>query len=271
MGRKALFFDVDGTLLSEKTRKIPESALEAIRKARKLGHMAFINSGRETCLLDEIRAMVDMDGYLCGCGTQLIVGDKTVYESRMKAEDCEFVVRNARAYGVEPVLEAQEALYFLKPPYVAKQIYQVHDSIASNHPDAVKEYKDGILFDKFCFWAEESSDTENFIRLLSSRVTVIDRGGGMYECVPLGHSKATAIHQILELYGIALEDAYVFGDSTNDLSMFQAVPNTILMGKHDKELEPYASFVTKDLEDDGIAYAMEQLGILLEENGARIQ
>ena len=33
--RKALFFDVDGTLLDEKTRRIPESAVKAVQEARR--------------------------------------------------------------------------------------------------------------------------------------------------------------------------------------------------------------------------------------------
>ena len=62
--------------------------------------------------------------------------------------------------------------------------------------------------------------------------------------------------------GIGLEDAWVFGDSANDLDMFQYVPNTVLMGKHDKVLEQYATFVTKTVEADGIEYAMKNLGLL---------
>ena len=40
----ALFFDIDGTILSEITHKIPESALEALRKAQENGHKTFINT-----------------------------------------------------------------------------------------------------------------------------------------------------------------------------------------------------------------------------------
>ena len=34
---KALFFDIDGTLLSEKTRRVPDSAKEALKQAREKG------------------------------------------------------------------------------------------------------------------------------------------------------------------------------------------------------------------------------------------
>lgn len=48
----------------------------------------------------------------------------------------------------------------------------------------------------------------------------------------------------------------------NDLSMFQYSLNSVLMGKHDSGLEPYAVFTTKTVEEDGIAYALEKLGML---------
>lgn len=35
---KALFYDIDGTLLSEKTGRVPDAAREALREARRRGH-----------------------------------------------------------------------------------------------------------------------------------------------------------------------------------------------------------------------------------------
>ena len=64
---------------------------------------------------------------------------------------------------------------------------------------------------------------------------------------------------VLKHYGISKDDAYVFGDSSNDLSMFKYATNCVLMGQHSDVLLPYATFETKDVEDDGIAYAMEEL------------
>ena len=40
---KALFYDIDGTLLSEKTGRVPESAVQALKEARAKGHLVFIN------------------------------------------------------------------------------------------------------------------------------------------------------------------------------------------------------------------------------------
>ena len=43
--RKALFFDIDGTLLSDVTGKIPDSAIEAVEMLRK-DSIIVIASGR---------------------------------------------------------------------------------------------------------------------------------------------------------------------------------------------------------------------------------
>ena len=55
------------------------------------------------------------------------------------------------------------------------------------------------------------------------------------------------------------DQSYVFGDSSNDLAMFQHAGQR-RMGAHDQVLEPYTEFVTKTVEEDGIAYAMKKYG-----------
>ena len=76
---KALFFDIDGTLLSEKTRRVPESAVKALSQARERGYLVFINTGRVFAHLTEIRSQVEADGFLCGCGTRILVRGRTEY------------------------------------------------------------------------------------------------------------------------------------------------------------------------------------------------
>lgn len=53
MSRKMLFFDIDGTLVAEGTHYLPQSAVNAIRKARENGHLVFINTGRTRFSIDD--------------------------------------------------------------------------------------------------------------------------------------------------------------------------------------------------------------------------
>lgn len=260
--QKALFFDVDGTLISDINGKIPESAVNAIGQARKKGHLAFVNSGRVWKLLDPVRKMIEMDGYLCGCGTYILLGDKELYARSIPHQRGLEIKRLLEHCKLEGILEGKGGCHFRRDVSPMPRLEQIRRSIGKS--DCVSPYPledDGYDFDKFCCVSDASSDMEEFIRQLPD-FDVIDRGNDFWECVPKGHSKATAIQMVLDACGIPLENACVFGDSTNDLTMFAYARNAVLMGKHDKELEEYATFVTKTVEEDGIAYAMRELGII---------
>ncbi|MCI8659344.1 MAG: HAD family phosphatase [Lachnospiraceae bacterium] len=263
MDRKALFFDIDGTLLSEITHRVPVSAKEALKEARKRGHLIFINSGRTFCLTKEILGMVEADGCLCGCGTYIEAGGNILYHHQIPLERGNRIKKDIVAYGLDGVLESMESCCMQK--HVSRMPKAEHLKRTVKSSGILASYgweNDQYVYDKFCVMADEESDRKGFFKSLEPDIQVIDRGEDFYECVPRDHSKATAIQFVLKHYGIPLESAYVFGDSTNDLSMFEYATHTILMGKHDSELEPYAEFITKTVEEDGIAFAMKRLGII---------
>lgn len=262
MSRKALFFDVDGTLIQEFNGEIPESAAAAIAEARRKGHLVFINSGRPYCYLGPVKDMVEADGYVCGCGTYVIAEGKLLYSHRIPHERGLQIKKDIRHYGFEGILESAEACYFPSETSRIPEVEQIREVIAAEGIVSPCGWDEECYdYDKFCILADETSDREGLFKALEPDIEVIDRGSNFYECVPAGHSKATGIELVLKHYGIPLEDAYVFGDSTNDLAMFEYAENCILMAHHDKELEPYATFVTKSVEEDGIAYAMKELGL----------
>jgi len=265
VSRKALFFDVDGTLLSEITRTVPESAVRALSQTRKKGNLVFINSGRVWCHFMEIKDMVEADGYLCGCGTYVQAEGKELYHYTIPYEQRIRIKQAIQKYGFEGFLEARDHIVMrLGDSGIpgAERLKKAFRRPGTEYATDRSWDDESVEFDKFCMYAGPDSDREGFFRFAGQDIQVIDRGNGFYECVPAGHSKATGIEKVLEAYGLQKEDAYVFGDSSNDLAMFEYADNAILMGHHDAVLEPYASFVTKTVEEDGIEYAMKALGLL---------
>jgi Cof subfamily protein (haloacid dehalogenase superfamily) len=262
-GRKALFFDIDGTLLSEVNRNVPESAQEALEQARKNGHLVFINSGRTYCLVGPVKRLVQADGYCCGCGTRIVIGDRVLFSAAIPHERGLEIKRIIEEYNLDGVLEGTESCYFKNGTSRFPQVEKLKENMSRRGNLSPYSWdEDCYDFDKFCAYADEKSDLKGFSRALGLDFEIIDHGGKFYECIPCQYSKATAIELVLKHYGMALEDAYVFGDSTNDLSMFEYAKNCILMGHHSVELEPYATFYTKNVEDDGVAYAMKKLGLI---------
>ena len=51
---KAAFFDIDGTLISFKTHKVPQSTISALTKAKQNGIKIFISTGRQVALINNI-------------------------------------------------------------------------------------------------------------------------------------------------------------------------------------------------------------------------
>lgn len=261
--KKAVFFDVDGTLITEDEHSlIPDSTRSAIAQARKNGHLTFINTGRTAFnLSDEIKSL-GFDGYLCGCGTYIEYNGKVLMHNKLDKNYCLKIANILRDSGVVPVYEHKNCLFFdknaaessdlksFKEIFLDKSVRTDHDVSDSN-----------FSFDKFVFWRMPDDDFDNLLREIEKDFMVIDRGNGFYENVPKGFTKATAISMILNKLGIPLENAYAIGDSMNDLPMLEAVPNSIAMGGAEK-LYPYVSFVTKPIMENGIEFALRHFEII---------
>ena len=84
------------------------------------------------------------------------------------------------------------------------------------------------------------------------------------EFVPKGFSKASGIQNACELFSIAREDTYAFGDSVNDLDMLRYVAHGVAMGNGTKEAKVAADYVTTELKDDGIYQGLLHYGLIRE-------
>ena len=62
--------------------------------------------------------------------------------------------------------------------------------------------------------------------------------------------------------GYEKRDVIAFGDSNNDLPMFQAAGFKVAMGNGSKDLKSQADYVTGALEDGGIRQALEYLNLI---------
>ena len=102
--KKALFFDIDGTILSEVTGKIPESASAALQKAHDLGHLLFINTGRTICCLPPMICRLPFSGYLCGCGSYIVYNDEVLTSTQIPKERQAEIIRQVKAGFRGPVL-----------------------------------------------------------------------------------------------------------------------------------------------------------------------
>ena len=265
MERKILFFDIDGTLITNDERRIfPESAKRAIALARERGHLAYVNSGRVYSNINDLIRDAGFDGYVCGCGTYIIEHDKELLHHRLSRELCREVAGVCRDMGLVAIFEHTEHTCYDRElegtveieilDYFKNQGIKLIDDIDS--PE--------FIYDKFAAWYDpKKSDVAAFRKYVEEKgFNYVQREGDFCEVVPKGYSKATGIQFLLDYHNISIENAYAFGDSNNDLEMMEYVPNSVAMGKSSNEILRVASYHTDDVMSDGIYNALRHFGVI---------
>lgn len=269
MERKIAFFDIDGTLTSEIDGSVPASAKEAIRKARENGHLMFINTGRCMQNVEQRFREVGFDGYVCGCGTNIYCEENGVLTETLYVQQTHEVIsqilNEARKYPLDILFESKKEVRFdTKRGFFTKGGYRQYSHFVDRNYDMSHDPEAAdFTCDKFVIWFENIKDLDSFRKVSDPYFTCIDRGGDFREFVPIGFSKATGIQAILDHYHVALENAYAFGDSSNDLSMLSYVPNSIAMGNsYPVSLFNQVSFVTSKASEDGIKNGLAHFGFI---------
>ncbi len=76
---------------------------------------------------------------------------------------------------------------------------------------------------------------------------------------PKGWSKGTAVRRIASELGLSIDEVAVFGDSENDLSMIEAVPNAVAVSNASEEVARAARWHIGSSADDAVADALFQI------------
>lgn len=254
MNRKLLFFDIDGTLLSEKTHTVPQSTIQALKKVKEQGHAIFINTGRPIATIDQCIQDLKPDGYICGCGTYVVYHNQVLYHHQLQQSRCKEIAQLIEENHIDGILESYDGVY-LNKDIIHEELKAMKQRYLDRHFKVSNTKDPDIQFDKFAVWFDHPID--NFRENISQDFDIIERSNDMLEIVPKGHSKATGIQTIVDYFHMQLDDCYVFGDSFNDESMLRYVKHSIVMANGDEAMKEIAYFVTKDIEEDGLAYALD--------------
>lgn len=258
-----VFFDIDGTIISEDKHIIPESTVTAIRTARKNGHLMYINTGRTIMNVEKELRDIGFDGYICGCGTYIECGGKVLLNRTVQKNLCREISDLIYECDMTPVYERSDMFFIdkrLREIGGFKDLKALFKIQGKDFSHDVQEKDFG--FDKLVAWYDEKSDLEKFKQGVEKEFDFIDRGYGFCELAVKGYSKGTAIKTVCRYHSIPISDSCAIGDSLNDLPMLEAVPHSVAMGDSVEELKRKSSFVTKDLYADGIEYALKHFGLI---------
>lgn len=262
MRQMLIFFDIDGTMIDEQSKKVPESAVSAVRKARENGHVCVINTGRSKRLVDICGDwLTAFDGFLMGCGTQVIFRGEELLHRTFAACEGERIVAALRHNEIDAVLEGAEQNYVERTgrifhPCFAEYIRLFEKFHYGSYEEAIGH------FDKFYAYAGTRERMERFVLEVGIDLEVVDRGKGYFEIMPAGYTKATGMRFLARQLGIPVEQTVAIGDSSNDIPMIECAAIGVAMGNATEDVKELADFVTTPVNEDGIRNALLRLGVI---------
>ena len=119
MSFRAIFFDIDGTLLG-RDKRMPSSTLHAMKKARENGVLLFVATGRVTPMTYFLRDYFNFDGYAAMTGQYCFDKNDTVLHTQaINPEDIKLLMQLQKEEPF-PCLIAEGRECFAASP--AKQI-----------------------------------------------------------------------------------------------------------------------------------------------------
>lgn len=255
---KAVFFDIDGTLVSFTTHTVPESARRAISELRQRGVKVFISTGR---LLKHVSIVsdIEVDGYITVNGSYCITaaGD-VIFERAFSRQTVERVIDLAEQYGFDLNVMTHDNMYVTgmgkRVQYIAKMINimpEVTDVRAIAATQSVVQ---------MCPYIDKELE-QKIMPLLPDCVG--SRWIDLFMDLNLkGVDKSLGISEVMKYYGMDLSQAMAFGDGGNDIPMVRDAAIGVAMGNACDELKQIADYVTASVDEDGVARALEHFGLI---------
>lgn len=255
---KAVFFDIDDTLRLKDTGYMPESIKAVFSALKAKGIVTGLASGRAPYgVVPEIQAL--QPDYFVTINGAYVVDNKgqEIYTDALPKEVIENYVAWCRKVGIEFGFAGGQK------PVVSKRIPLVDNAIGPVYgqcevdPDFHQHSK---VYHMWTF--EEQGDSLQLSDELLKDVRLVRWHANSSDVIKNGISKASGVAHVLEQLNLKPENVLVFGDGPNDMELFDYAGLTVAMGNGDEALKEKADFVTKTVEEDGILYALEELGLV---------
>lgn len=255
---KAIFFDVDGTLLSIGSGKIPESTLWSLKKLKEKGIKIILATGRHA---NEIKQLplgdLTFDGYLSLNGQLCLDKDfQTLFGTPISEKAREELIEIYRKKEVSLILTMEKEQCV---NYMSDLAKQVMTDIAINVPER-PDLIPGEIYQITTFYRDDDDCWFNhncptgcrITRWCDGAVDILAKEGG----------KVSGIKEYIHRLGISQEEIMAFGDAENDIEMLEYAAIGVAMGNGKDEAKAVADYVTTSVDEDGIANALKHFDLI---------
>ncbi len=277
-GRRAVFLDVDGTLVPHSGR-VPESAQDAVRQARANGHQVFLCTGRSPSQLWPDLLAIGFDGVVASAGAYVRAGDEVLARHHLSVADLRRVQEFFGSRGIGFYLEGEDGV-FATVDVQARLRALVFGPVADADARDVLRRGPFAFLDAIEVTADPADARLSKLIYLEAPVpleTIRAEFGERFDVVPTsvallrgqsgemmlrGVHKAAGIAVLLRHLGIDRSATLALGDSHNDLEMLAHVGVGIAMGNAPQSVRDVADEVTATPDEHGVRLAFLRHGLI---------
>ena len=269
MQYQILALDIDGTLTNRK-KEITAGTLSAIMELQKQGVIVVIASGRPVYGVLPIAEALELERYggyiLCfnggrifACREKKIIFEQTLphgylgkLEKMAKDNQCEIMSYDGNCVITNCPTD----------PFIVIESRINHLPLREIRTLADYDDRPGFLANKCIVTAEDehlAAVEPKFQKVFGSKLNIYRSEPFFLEIMPQNVDKAFALAKLLEYLGYTREQLAACGDGYNDLSMIRYAGMGVAMANAQAAVKEAADFITRSNEEDGVAYAIEQL------------
>lgn len=271
---KAVFFDIDGTLVSFNTHLVPDSARSAIEQLRSQGVKVFIASGRHVNSIDKLPG-IRFDGFVLINGTlamtcpeggatavemssSTLLGREVIYRHPVPQSDIHSWLEFLREEPHSTIFVYEEGLMF---NFLDDDMQQIMDLLDFPMPEQgdLQQLRDKTIYQLITTFSgeEEARIMQHLPHCKTTRWHPL-----FTDIINSEASKGLGIQAVLDYYGWKKEEVIAFGDGGNDLEMLEMAGTAVVMGNASDEVKKYADFITDSVDNDGVANGLRHFGLI---------
>lgn len=261
---KLIAFDIDGTLINSKNI-ITTKTQAALEELNHNGVEIVISSGRPfngvLRIASQIHSEVVNYGSCFNGGlVKEIVTGNTLYSAHLDTAAIHEITKLAMDADLDIIAHSEQNILISRTP---KAEYIAIESELNGMPIKIVDFlAPDMVAPKIIVTA--SSDILAEFRLslpkdLDQRFNIVKSADFFLEFIPNYVSKKTGLENLARHLSISQTEVMAFGDHGNDLSMIEWAGCGVAMGNAIPELKAQAQFITLSNDNEGIAYALEEL------------
>lgn len=256
---KALFFDIDGTLVSFKTHQIPQSTVDALREAKAKGIKVYISTGRPVAFINNLGQIEDLiDGYITTTGALCIVGDEKFGYHCIEKESVGKIINASCRFGKSCIVVGAE-----------------HIGIVNDSEELTRQFREGLNL-QYDFYPLEGVLREPILQLspFFNAAEEAEVMRDVKDCVSsrwnpaftditnVEADKGKALIEMARHEGFTIDETIAFGDGGNDIPIIKMAGIGVAMGNAREEVKTVADYTTTDIDNDGVRNALLHLNVL---------